>query len=592
LLFVTNNSPAFTNSTFNFNFGNLTTLQGSVVTQHNNFVIGSVSNQTATWTMARGTNIIAMDGSSGTLLGSSPDSRGVVVASGSSTVWSNSSLLAIGGSGSASQLIVSNGATVLVSGHGVLGLNTGANSNSVLVSDATTRWLIGSDLYVGSNGAFNRLIVSNGGLVQSSFGFIGAFGSGGTNNEALVTGPGSRWRMDNGLGFLFIGDGFNTGNRLVISNGGSMFNDYSFIGYAASNCEALVTGPGSVWTNRAELHVGNLLGGNRLVVSNGGSVVVSDLLSVGTLTPSFNNRVVVDGGTLRVSNNLTNGTLEVRRGTNVLNAGLIEADIVRMTNGPQSVLEFNGGTLSAKSSRIASGTILRLGNGVSPATMVLAGNGIHDFAGNLVVRVASNAVLTGNGTLLGGISILSGGTLSPGASVGKMIFSNAPSLQGATVMEIGKNGSVLTNDQIQVPALLTYGGTLTVSNLGPTALVAGDRFPLFSAGSYTGAFSAITLPLPPNGLDWTNKLLVDGSIELVEGPKFTSVGLSGTNLIVMGTGGRSNASYAVLTATNVAQPLSDWLILVTNLFGPSGEFSSTNAILPGELQRYFRIRTP
>src|SRR5262249_25631907 len=62
-LFATNNSPASTNSIFNFNSGNLTTLQGCVVTQNMNFVIGNLSNQTATWTMPRGTNVIAVDGS-------------------------------------------------------------------------------------------------------------------------------------------------------------------------------------------------------------------------------------------------------------------------------------------------------------------------------------------------------------------------------------------------------------------------------------------------------------------------------------------------------------------------------------------------
>jgi hypothetical protein len=48
----------------------------------------------------------------------------------------------------------------------------------------------------------------------------------------------------------------------------------------------------------------------------------------------------------------------------------------------------------------------------------------------------------------------------------------------------------------------------------------------------------------------------------------------------------------VLTATNLATPKSNWLSLVTNQFGAGGGFAFTNAITPGELQRYFRIRTP
>jgi len=225
--------------------------------------------------------------------------------------------------------------------------------------------------------------------------------------------------------------------------------------------------------------------------------------------------LIVDGGTLRVTNATGTGLLDIRRGTNVLNAGSIEADIVQMTNVSQGVLDFNGGTLSARNSKISSGTVLNLGNGTNPATMILAGNGTHDFAGNLTTRISSNAVLTGNGTLVGGISLLSGGKLIPGSSVGKMIFTNAPFLQGTVVMEISKNGAAITNDQVQVIlGTLTYGGSLIVSNLGPSALGNGDKFRLFNATNYAGAFTSITLPPLPAGFNWVNKLLVDGSIEV------------------------------------------------------------------------------
>jgi hypothetical protein len=85
-------------------------------------------------------------------------------------------------------------------------------------------------------------------------------------------------------------------------------------------------------------------------------------------------------------------------------------------------------------------------------------------------------------------------------------------------MEISRNGVVLTNDQIQLAGTLTYGGALTVVNLGPTALAVGNNFKLFAASSYLGAFSNLALPAPGVGLGWTNKLLLDGSIEVVAAP--------------------------------------------------------------------------
>jgi hypothetical protein len=164
-------------------------------------------------------------------------------------------------------------------------------------------------------------------------------------------------------------------------------------------------------------------------------------------------------------------------------------------------------------------------------------------------------------------------------------------------MEISKNGAVLTNDQIQVApgaGTLLYRGSLVVSNLGPTALAAGDRFPLFSASSYGGGFTNIILPPLASGLDWTNKLLVDGSIEVVSVPLpgFASIAVSGTNVVMSGTNGAAGGNYSVLTATNVATPLSNWVSIATNQFESSGNFSFTNAIIPNEPERYFQLRTP
>src|SRR5439155_12978162 len=152
------------------------------------------------------------------------------------------------------------------------------------------------------------------------------------------------------------------------------------------------------------------------------------------------------------------GTLDIRRGTNVLNAGLIDVNRLLLTN-TQGFFEFNGGTLSAGNSTVANGQLFRVGNGVSPATSVLAGNGLHSFADGL--SVSANGALIGNGTVTGTLAVQAGGKLSPGASIGKIVLSNSPSLQGAVIMEISKNGATLTNDQIQVTTPLTYGGSLT-----------------------------------------------------------------------------------------------------------------------------------
>ncbi len=441
----------------------------------------------------------------------SSDSDNLALVTGTNALWSTAGDLFFGRSGPRNRLVVSNGGW-LACGVLHLGLDATSSSNVAVVTGAGSV-LTNAALNVGRAGPGNQLIVSNGGEVRGGTTTVG-FDPFGTNDLALVTDPGSALKGDLNLGFsgAFAG--------LVVSNGAAAYGNYGISGFntSGSNSLALLTGAGSVWSNALELTVGLNSRRNQVVVSNGAALFAGNALYVGFNASSTDNRIFVDGGTLRVTNLTGTGVLDIRRGTNVLNAGLIEADIVRMTNGPASRLEFNGGTLSAKSSRIASGTIFRIGNGVSPATMLLAGNGVHDFGGNLVVTVSSNAVLTGNGTLLGGFTISSGGQLIPGTSVGRLVFSNSPALQGAVIMEISKNGAALTNDQVQVTGTLNYGGSLLVSNLGPTALAVGDNFKLFAATSYGGAFSSIILPPLGSGLSWTNKLAVDGSIEVTGAP--------------------------------------------------------------------------
>ncbi|MFN3410144.1 MAG: hypothetical protein ACK45B_14205, partial [Limisphaerales bacterium] len=124
--------------------------------------------------------------------------------------------------------------------------------------------------------------------------------------------------------------------------------------------------------------------------------------------------------------------------------------------------------------------------------------------------------LAGNGTFAGALNVTPGGTLAPGASVGVMTVNSNVTLAGTTIMELDRVGLVSTNDRLVAPTI-TAGGTLLVTNIGPT-LVNGTTFPLFSVP--VSGFSTVILPGAP--YVWNNNLAVDGSITLVSG---------GTNLV-------------------------------------------------------------
>ena len=72
---------------------------------------------------------------------------------------------------------------------------------------------------------------------------------------------------------------------------------------------------------------------------------------------------------------------------------------------------------------------------------------------------------------------------------------------------------------------------------------------------------------------------------------FTSQILSGTNLVLAGTG-HPGGAYRVLTSTNLSLPTVDWTRTATNTFdADSGAFSFTNAINGNNAQLFYRLQS-
>src|SRR5437899_1372232 len=329
--------------------------------------------------------------------------------------------LIVGANSSFNQLILTNGAVLTNSGYGIVGSLSGANSNSATLGGAGSRWLPGYGIIVGDSSAGNRFVVSNGATAISPGPSGMSSATGTSNNEAVVTGPGSSWTCSPNN--LYVGyNGPN--NRLSVNDGGVAGSFDGEIGSndTSSNNVVVITGSGSAWTNGNNLLVGSSGAGNQLVVSNSTLVSAASTIYLGFASTSTKNRLTVDSGTLRVTNATATGMLEIRRGTNVLNAGLIEVDTLRLTNA-LGFFEFNGGTLSVKNTTVNNGQPFRVGNGVSPATLTLAGNGAHSFSNGLTVL--PNGAVKGNGSLSGPFIVLSGGLLSPGTSIGTIVSASS-----------------------------------------------------------------------------------------------------------------------------------------------------------------------
>src|SRR5262249_17835454 len=118
-------------------------------------------------------------------------------------------------------------------------------------------------------------------------------------------------------------------------------------------------------------------------------------------------------------------------------------------------------------------------------------------------------------------------------------------------------------------------------------------FKLFDATGYGGAFASYVLPSLGSGLQWsTGRLNVDGTLGGISTtpPLITQAAATASSFVLTGTGGTPNWSYYVLAPTNVTLPTTQWAVLATNTFGPTGGFAYTNLVDSAVPQLFLRIQ--
>ncbi|HWH69838.1 MAG TPA: autotransporter-associated beta strand repeat-containing protein, partial [Candidatus Sulfotelmatobacter sp.] len=181
------------------------------------------------------------------------------------------------------------------------------------------------------------------------------------------------------------------------------------------------------------------------------------------------------------------------------------------------VVTLSGANTFSGTTRLLEGTLVLNAGGslASSSNLVLAQDATLDVSAlNGAWTLAQGQTLQGEGTING--PALMTGLLLPGGSVGSLRVTGDTTLAGQVLMEIGRFGASLTNDQLLCAASLNLGGTLTVTNLGPDPLLAGDSFRLFTASLGSGGFSTLELPVLRPGLLWdTSTLATDGTLRVM-----------------------------------------------------------------------------
>jgi autotransporter-associated beta strand protein len=254
------------------------------------------------------------------------------------------------------------------------------------------------------------------------------------------------------------------------------------------------------------------------LVGNGGVVLNSLANTTGTLTIGGVNAA---GGDF--FGNIQDGAGKIaltKTGTGI-------AQTLQGVNSYSGNTLINGGTLYlVGGSAISNSVLINIVN--NPATNIVSTLDVT-YRNDGTLTLNSGQTLTGNGLVNGSVTSLAGSTINPGGgiAVSTLAVSGSVTLGGQLLMDLNRTNTPVNCDQLA--AAITYGGTLSVTNLGQ-ALQVGDTFQLFSAAA--SGFAAINLPTTDASrtiYTWTNNIGVNGSISVLTATLASpSAGFSGT----------------------------------------------------------------
>jgi autotransporter-associated beta strand protein len=285
------------------------------------------------------------------------------------------------------------------------------------------------------------------------------------------------------------------------------------------------------------------------------------------------------GGLQFGSNNIT---LNASRNLNLVGNENIDAQaFIGTIAGPVTGLGLH---------KLGSGTLRLTGSGsLTGATVISNGTLRVDcpWSGSSLIAVPGTTLM-GTGVISAPITIQSGATLSPGASIGTLTVNTNLTLAAgsATLMEL--NAGTVTSDRVTGIGTLTYGGTLTVTKLAGT-LGLGQSYPLFSATTYTGSFAATNLPALGGSLKWS-WTPANGTLSVV-----SAMASYPTNLTAVVSGGNLNLSWPATHLGWFAQSNVVNVALSNFWFDIPGSQTATNLtvpINPALPQAYYRLRHP
>jgi autotransporter-associated beta strand protein len=547
-------------------------------------------------------NFTTITANSGTLI---YDLQGVGVYTNTTTLSDN---------GGAQGTIVKAGTNIMI----LSALDNSAFSGTLVISNGTLQYTNAIDLGgSGSIYATNTGTLDLNGVASASKAVVVA--GNGYNGQGALINSSTAGVVNSGVNNLTLLGDTTIGGTSRFDLGLSVFNGNDFKLTELGPSANLIIGGGD--NNLGDIHVvAGRLGFQSLLVTMGDATKTATVESNAVLTlfnVNVTKNLVMNGyATLDSggSPNTFNGAVTLN-GPNNLFGLRVDLHLEGAVGGTGSLAVGNspvgtgGGSLYLDAANTYSGSTT-ISNG--HAIVVGAGSSLGasprievDGGATLDVTAPPSFTFSAGQTLLGAGEVNSsnvvfgaGSTLAPGFpdnNTYTLVMIGHLTLQaGSTNLVVVKKTTSVANDTISGLTSVTMGGTLVINNVG-NPLAAGDAIQLFSASSgYSGSFGQISPATPGSGLVWDlSTLNTDGKLRVgvIVQPVISQVVIAAGNVVLSGTNnGSSSTHYSVLSSTNVAQALNQWQSLVTNPFNPNGSFSWTNALVPGETRRFYRIQ--
>jgi autotransporter-associated beta strand protein len=303
-------------------------------------------------------------------------------------------------------------------------------------------------------------------------------------------------------------------------------------------------------------------------------------------------------------------TLVARTGGEVDFGGGILANGTNLTagvtigNGPTfaGLVNFTGGNSYGGPTIINNGKLeLNAANALSNSTPINIGVGttldVTGASGFTLGAGGRPQTIMGNGTVNGNLTVLAGSTVAPGASVGTLTVNGNVILGGTLALELNSTNTPFKYDRLVTTGggTITYGGALTVTNIGP-ALQAGNSFQLFS--SAVSGFTSVNLATSDaNNMvyTWQNNVAVNGSITVATAVPLINTNAATANFKAVVAGGSLSFTWApdhlgwqLYTNAVGLNASGSW-------FPVPGSAAVTNETIPvnaGNSKVFFQLRYP